>query len=357
MPEHPGEGSADVSADHPRSEGADAGGGTASERAERARTARREPTDEEQRAADGWGRQPMASYEAGDSGGWGGPVHQALTGPQPRLRYESPKADGDGGRQTTGSATAAAQREDGRDQPRAGAASPDAPAISASRTTNSADSAASADTRVAIDPADPPARVSGANGELTNDEPAAFEPPAEADELHQTGIGAARAHPGRSRREDDADPDHPRPRETGRPTGPAVSDIGAPATSGMHAVTPVAAATASPSVHEDQATASRSPSAGGPSRRSFRRRVTFALAPIAFWLIVTWLALDFVRGTYALSAARAPDLGPLAVDLVVGSFQVVALACLARLVLEACVHLAELADARRPHVGRESDRA
>ncbi|GAB96705.1 hypothetical protein BJY21_002732 [Kineosphaera limosa] len=82
----------------------------------------------------------------------------------------------------------------------------------------------------------------------------------------------------------------------------------------------------------------------------FRRRVTKALAPIAMWIVIGYLLVDYMRTIYLASSAAAlgapADLGAVVVTVIAGLLKVVALACLARLFLEACVHLAELA-ARR----------
>lgn len=459
MTEHPGDGSTHRSVDDPRSPDTGPGDGTASERAERAGAARQERTEDEQRAADGWGRQPMASYEAGDSGGWGGPVHQALTGPLPRLRYEASESE-KGAARGGGGVTAAADRETVRSRersaPEAGVAPGAVPGASTQTgdwgdvdhtgptgigtirddtdhldhggptgtTTlgddtgqshgtavatlggdsgDSGDSGDTGDTGAAgypgverdADIAAPQPRTGvtgssrgptgparGAAPDLptgagrvafdlhpAHDEPPAFEPAGEAEEIHRTGI----AHPDAPQRSepavraDDPEPTRPAGVERHEPgsrgdgsVGNAGSGSGARVTSGMHAVTPVAAAVAPPAPGDEEPTTAVHPPVAGRPRRGFARRVTLSLAPIAFWLVVTWLALDYVRGIYALSTMAAQgvptDLGGLLVELVAGLFRVVALACLARVLLEACAHLAELAASRRPQADGSSEK-
>lgn len=234
MSEHFGENSPDRSSADARRQGGDV---CASERAERMSAERVASSGDEQCPADGWGRQPIANYVAGDSGGWGGPVHDAQTGPNPRLRPESPA-----GRSATAGEMAHSSRAAATEEP-------------------------------SCDASDVP-------------------------EESATG--------------------------TAQPTTQSARPSSAP--------------------HRPTLVVGRAP-------RSFERRVTLSLAPIAFWLIVAWLLLDYARGIYQLTTPAAQGLptdpGAVVVSLVVGLVQVVALACLARLGLEACTHLAELADSRR----------
>lgn len=285
---------------------------TASERAERERSAElgssadrggsaegrssvggvRSPRpDDDARVAPGWEQQSMASYEAADSGGWGGPRAAALTGPVPRIRR--------------------------RDEP----------------------------------------------GELPEPgerdeylEPQTSEPePSDSDAVATTTFGAPPQTPDRAGLNNTALHDN-EPHDTGRAGG-------ATHTQARHDDNPHDDNRAAPADESDDgeewrrysaAQAAAPPSTFGVrSGRApgFARRVTASLAPIAFWLIVGYLIVDFAAGVYALGSVAAlgtpPDLGLTIVTVVAGLLKVVALGALARLGLEACLNLAELAGRHR----------
>ncbi|MDO5712392.1 MAG: hypothetical protein Q4P32_11715 [Micrococcales bacterium] len=72
-------------------------------------------------------------------------------------------------------------------------------------------------------------------------------------------------------------------------------------------------------------------------RAGFSRYLTPRLLPVTFWLVVTYLVLDGaipIIWAAAGGTPLAPLLGPILVALV----KIVALGCLARVVLEACDH-------------------
>lgn len=70
------------------------------------------------------------------------------------------------------------------------------------------------------------------------------------------------------------------------------------------------------------------------------------------WIVVAYLVVDYMRTIYLATTAAAlggatHDLGAVVVLVIAGLLKVVALGCLARLALEACVNLAALAGERR----------
>lgn len=243
--------------------------------------------------APGWEQQPIASYEAADSGGWGGPGATALTGPVPRIRRDHDNRDDrdvHGEHDVRGDEPAGAER---RGLPEPQASGPE---------------------------------------------------PSDSDAVATTTFAA---------------PQHAGERRAPHDTGPAGDATGAPAHHDNHARN-VDAADENADESDDEwrrysaAQAAAPPSTfGARSERApgFARRVTASLAPIAFWLIVGYLIVDFVAGVYALGSVAAlgpsPDLGLVIVTVVAGLLKVVALAALARLGLEACLNLAELTGRHR----------
>ncbi len=94
------------------------------------------------------------------------------------------------------------------------------------------------------------------------------------------------------------------------------------------AAAPAAAAAARNDARQAQNEPHEARSTGG-----FSRYVAARLAPIAFWLVVAYLLLDFVQALFFVAAGGPPA------TLVGGLVKVVALACLARVVLETCDRL------------------
>ena len=272
---------------------------TATERAERGGSpggVRSPRPADDATVAPGWQHQSIESYEAADSGGWGGPGAAALTGPVPRIRRERDERDG-GDREPAGGAR-----------------------------------------REPLEPQASEARLSEPEPEPSDSDDVAIAtfatPPQAPQRPHDTGrAGDAAdtyAHHGENAHHDPAhdNPAHDDPADAGD-DGEEWRRYSA------------AQAAAPPSTF-----GARSGRAPG-----FARRVTASLAPITFWLIVGYLVVDFAAGVYALGSVAAlgpsSDLGLVIVTVVAGLLKVVALAALARLGLEACLNLAELAGRHR----------
>lgn len=84
---------------------------------------------------------------------------------------------------------------------------------------------------------------------------------------------------------------------------------------------------------------------------SFRRSATSTIAPFTYIVLLVFLLLDYMRSIYDYSSAAGQigpgALGGLVILFVVGLFKIVVLAALARLALELCQHVAEIARSRR----------
>ncbi|WP_226343815.1 DUF4282 domain-containing protein [Agilicoccus flavus] len=209
----------------------------------------------------GWSAQSQESYEAGDSGGWGGPRPNP-TGPLPRLRRTP-------------------------------------------------------DDRVTY---------AAAQGYGDTDPGRAEEDPNAPHGAHTAGAPDAAPDGG-----DASDPgDHPHEHDHGDPHADDRDAWGDPA-------------------HPP-----RSPAAAGAAALfdlSFRRTATFSIVPFTYVVVLVFLVLDYMRSIYDYSSAAGSigpgALGGLLILFVVGLFKIVVLASLARLALELCRHVAELAHDRR----------
>ncbi len=244
----------------------------------------------------GWERQPQTSYEAGDSGGWGGPNPGPVTGPIPRIRREPVR---DTANETAG--RSADEREHDR-APTAGARErrPDS-APSAAGHPGDAQPPVAATPRPTSPPTGPDAATPAAPEAAPSSAPA---PPSRPEPVASDAVTpASRPTPSphaetRSQRGPDTRPD---PRRE-----PPTADL------------PIQAAPTTPTL----------------TRGSFSRYVLPQLLPVTFWLVMAYLVLDGVW-TLMLLAGAAPLSALVGPALLVG-LKIIALGCLARVVLEAC---------------------
>lgn len=222
----------------------------------------------------GWDRQPQAAYDAGDSGGWGGPHPNPMTGPIPRIRRDAPPAAPPREGDTPGSS--ADERQHGRQ---------------------------------------PTAPTTAAPGLLDRSPAAAPEPPSAP--RPETGHGnTGHGHGGHGTTE---------PRITGqqnaaRDTAPhhAARDTRRHQQEPLTADLPV------------------QPDPGAPlTRGAFSRYVLPQLLPVTFWLFIAYLLVEGVTTIALATNSGVTGSEVLGVSLLVG-FKIVALGCVARVVLEAC---------------------
>lgn len=371
-------------------------GATASDRAERhsARADRRGATPPEPESpatvspatssdtpAPGWSDQPMASYDEAYSGGWGGPVHQAATGPIPRLRgpgdadADRRPADDPGpvddaapdhrsrsvgemlppeghreaatrghGSEPESSAASAAGDDQG-----ATVSSTDSVSlsdtVSASDTASSSDTVSASDTVYSTDTASSSDTVysSGHSTYSSGHSTSTVTPPV-GDRSLNGGAAGHQQTPSRA--------SSPRPA-----SAPATGASEDPASSRLARM---------PSEEEYSSASSPAPSrlapdsawAERPRPEGFVRFVTPQLAPIVFWLVVAYLVLGYLSDVYTFAFVAGQGLpigltGALLV-VVVGLFKVVALAALARIGLEACVRIVSRGGAVDDGAGDES---
>lgn len=219
----------------------------------------------------GWARQPQANYDAGDSGGWGGPGHRDSTGPVPRLsRNRAPAAP------TTAASATTSRTHHGRETATGGASSP---------TTGET-------AWVGHDTADTSqADEHLAEAHLTNEHE-----PLVVDTRHRDQqAGASKVELAASSDYTDATHASDLPRALLDPT--------------------------------------------------FGLRTTRVLVPVTYIVVVLYLVLDYMRSIFNYSGAAGTTAGGfmgMLILLFVGLVKIVAVAFLARLLLELCLNVAEM---------------